>query len=126
MHTKNIIPLSTMRKRIGNGASTRFWTDIWVGNLNLKYRFPRVFALEMNKDCMVSDRWHEEQWNWSWNRSMPIGGRTSQQFIELQNVLQNLEWSGNEDTWLWDLDQNGIFSVSSARKHIDSIMLSFW
>ena len=38
-------------------------------------------------------------------------------------MLQNLEWSGNEDTWLWDLDQNGFFSVSSARKHIDSIML---
>nr|GEV54990.1 RNA-directed DNA polymerase, eukaryota, reverse transcriptase zinc-binding domain protein [Tanacetum cinerariifolium] len=38
-------------------------------------------------------------------------------------MLQNLEFSGNEDTWLWDLDQNGLFSVSSAQIHIDSVIL---
>ncbi|GJY82050.1 RNA-directed DNA polymerase, eukaryota, reverse transcriptase zinc-binding domain protein [Tanacetum coccineum] len=54
---------------------------------------------------------------------MPTVGRTSQQFFELQNLLQNLEWSDNEDTWIWDLDHNGLFSVSSARVHIDNVIL---
>ncbi|GJX92676.1 RNA-directed DNA polymerase, eukaryota [Tanacetum coccineum] len=125
MHFKNIIPISSIHKRIGNGSNTRFWTDIWVGTLSLKDRFPRVFTLEMIKDCMVSDRWYEDQWNWNWNlnRIMPMVGRTGQQFFELQNLLQNLEWSDNEDTWIWDLDHNGLFFVSNARIHIDS---SLW
>ncbi|PWA71214.1 Concanavalin A-like lectin/glucanase superfamily [Artemisia annua] len=111
MHTKNIIPISTMRKRIGNGTSTRYWMDMWVGNLSLNDRFLRVFALEMVKDCMVSDRWNEDKWNWSWNRTMPIVGRTSQKFIELQTRFR-----------IWNC-MNGFFSVSSARNHIDIIML---
>nr|GEY13409.1 hypothetical protein [Tanacetum cinerariifolium] len=37
------------KRRIGNGCSTRFWLDHWLGELPLYAKFPRLFALEMDQ-----------------------------------------------------------------------------
>ncbi|GJS27240.1 reverse transcriptase domain, reverse transcriptase zinc-binding domain protein [Tanacetum coccineum] len=58
---------------IGNGLSTSFWADKWVGEVKLNEHFPRLFQLENNKDILVGDRgnWIDDiwVWNWDWNRS---------------------------------------------------------
>ncbi|PWA57717.1 FAR1 DNA binding domain-containing protein [Artemisia annua] len=41
--------------KIGNGRSTRFWSDTWVGNSPLSDNFPRLFRIETNPDCRVCD-----------------------------------------------------------------------
>ncbi|PWA77416.1 RNA-directed DNA polymerase, eukaryota [Artemisia annua] len=115
-----------MQKGIGNGRNTRFWLDLWVGDQTLKERFPRVFALERIKDCSLADRWCDDNWNWNWIRNMHTEGRTGptgQQFIDLQCVLEGIDWSENEDVWSWELDQQGIFSVACTRIHVDNLLL---
>ncbi|PWA87712.1 RNA-directed DNA polymerase, eukaryota, Reverse transcriptase zinc-binding domain protein [Artemisia annua] len=97
MHEKNIVNYSSMRKRIGNGRNTRFWSDVWVGDQTLKERFPRVFALERIKDCSIADRWCDDNWNWNWIRNMHTEGRTGHQFSDLLCVLEGIDWSENED-----------------------------
>ncbi|GJS55576.1 RNA-directed DNA polymerase, eukaryota, reverse transcriptase zinc-binding domain protein [Tanacetum coccineum] len=42
--------------KVGNGESTRFWLDNWIGGGSLNVSYPRLFRLEVNKNCLVRDR----------------------------------------------------------------------
>nr|GEV90198.1 RNA-directed DNA polymerase, eukaryota, reverse transcriptase zinc-binding domain protein [Tanacetum cinerariifolium] len=46
--------LSHCKKRIGNGIDTSFWYDSWIGDTPLRVKFPRLFALELDKDSSVA------------------------------------------------------------------------
>ncbi|XP_071708906.1 uncharacterized protein [Rutidosis leptorrhynchoides] len=43
-------------KDIGDGASTSFWNDVWIGEVALKDRFKRLARLEINLEATVQDR----------------------------------------------------------------------
>nr|GEY28470.1 RNA-directed DNA polymerase, eukaryota, reverse transcriptase zinc-binding domain protein [Tanacetum cinerariifolium] len=43
--------------RIGDGLNTRFWLDTWTLDLPLCVRFPRLFALEFDKEISVAAKW---------------------------------------------------------------------
>ncbi|PWA99335.1 RNA-directed DNA polymerase, eukaryota, Reverse transcriptase zinc-binding domain protein [Artemisia annua] len=54
---KNDIHLpSIFKRKIGNGRDTYFWLDNWLGGSSLKETFPRLFRLEANPSCLVSER----------------------------------------------------------------------
>ena len=40
---------------MGNGISTLFWSDLWIGNIYLKVRFPRLFSVSIEKGSYVAD-----------------------------------------------------------------------
>ncbi|GKE06993.1 putative RNA-directed DNA polymerase, eukaryota, reverse transcriptase zinc-binding domain protein [Tanacetum coccineum] len=42
--------------KVGNGESTRFWIDKWVGNSPLCSSFPRLLCLDSNPLCRVCER----------------------------------------------------------------------
>ncbi|GJT51276.1 hypothetical protein Tco_0977433 [Tanacetum coccineum] len=42
--------------KLGNGQSTSFWNDIWIGDTPLVASFPRLYRLDINPDCLVCDR----------------------------------------------------------------------
>nr|GEX64210.1 RNA-directed DNA polymerase, eukaryota [Tanacetum cinerariifolium] len=78
--------LSLYKRKLGNGALTTFWDDIWCGNIPLKTRFPRIYMLDYDKVCSVSNRLHVSDWSFilrriprgedpnatRWNRCIPI------------------------------------------------------
>jgi hypothetical protein len=41
--------------RIGDGMSTRFWRDVWLGDSPLCLKFPRLFSLSEQKDYCVGE-----------------------------------------------------------------------
>ncbi|GKA94655.1 hypothetical protein Tco_0816693 [Tanacetum coccineum] len=43
--------------RIRDGLNTRFWLDTWTLDLPLCVRFPRLFALEFDKEISVAAKW---------------------------------------------------------------------
>ena len=47
---------SLFKKKIGNGLSTRFWLDPWLGGPPLCTTFPRLFRLDSNPNSLVSER----------------------------------------------------------------------
>nr|GEV26082.1 hypothetical protein [Tanacetum cinerariifolium] len=60
-------------KKIGNGASCHFWKDIWCDNQPLKVQFPRIFQLELEKNCFIDDRISSVDWHNVFRRP-PRGG----------------------------------------------------
>nr|GEY41616.1 RNA-directed DNA polymerase, eukaryota [Tanacetum cinerariifolium] len=48
--------LSLCNKRIGDENNTSFWLDTWRGDSALRDSFPRMFTLEMEKNCMVATK----------------------------------------------------------------------
>nr|GEU82382.1 RNA-directed DNA polymerase, eukaryota [Tanacetum cinerariifolium] len=101
--------------------STKFWLDNWIGDQAFCTRFSRLFRLEENKDCLVRDRWNDG-WTWSWSR--PIGeGITYTHFLNLLNLIDNVQLIDGKDEWIWTLDKSNKFVVNSTRQHIDSLIL---
>nr|GEX53230.1 RNA-directed DNA polymerase, eukaryota, reverse transcriptase zinc-binding domain protein [Tanacetum cinerariifolium] len=41
---------------IGNGSTTRFWHDIWYGDICFKEKFKRLFNLVLQKDANVASK----------------------------------------------------------------------
>nr|GEZ15833.1 RNA-directed DNA polymerase, eukaryota, reverse transcriptase zinc-binding domain protein [Tanacetum cinerariifolium] len=60
-------------KKISSGRQTLFWNDTWLKDIGpLKFCFPRLYALDLNKKCFVAERWSkiDDIWqgNWAWRR----------------------------------------------------------
>ncbi|GJW80442.1 hypothetical protein Tco_0144417 [Tanacetum coccineum] len=45
--------LSHCKRRVGSGMQTRFWKDLWLGEVPFNELFPRLYALENNKDVQL-------------------------------------------------------------------------
>ena len=61
------------QRLIGSGDKVRFWEDVWVGNLNLKTLFLRLFSLSLNQGQKVEEVgvWVDLEWRWTltWRRN---------------------------------------------------------
>lgn len=62
-------------RKVGDENSTRFWEDVWVKEgVKLSVLFPRLYSLELSKECVVSDRVGSSNGNlsvvWQWRRGM--------------------------------------------------------
>nr|GFA93609.1 RNA-directed DNA polymerase, eukaryota [Tanacetum cinerariifolium]GFB43058.1 RNA-directed DNA polymerase, eukaryota [Tanacetum cinerariifolium] len=55
LKSQGIDLISHCKIRVGNGMRTQFWNDTWVGDTQVRYMFPRIYALEVNKDRWVWD-----------------------------------------------------------------------
>lgn len=53
LHDKGVDLMNFYHKRIGNGVSTSFWSDLWFGDSILETRFHRVFTLDNDKESNV-------------------------------------------------------------------------
>nr|GEV83978.1 RNA-directed DNA polymerase, eukaryota, reverse transcriptase zinc-binding domain protein [Tanacetum cinerariifolium] len=99
LHEKNIISLSSMKRHVNNGATTKFWHDVWAGSASFKSLFPRLFHLAVNKDCFVRDNWING-WSFDWVRNI-ISGPNASQLALLQNTISAFTLNDSEDSWAW-------------------------
>ncbi|GKF93397.1 hypothetical protein Tco_0280116 [Tanacetum coccineum] len=112
---------SSIKSQVKDGSATRFWRDAWLDDIPLERKFPRLFCLEANKDCLVRDRW-QNGWVWCWTRNFH-GGVTASQLDSMISLLVNVTLSEGQDTWQWNLIGSNIFNVKDIRLYIDSISL---
>nr|GEX64311.1 hypothetical protein [Tanacetum cinerariifolium] len=56
LSAKGLDLLKFMCIKVGNGNSTSFWVDKWCIERVLKDRFPRIYALELDKNVTVADK----------------------------------------------------------------------
>ncbi|GJS89701.1 RNA-directed DNA polymerase, eukaryota, reverse transcriptase zinc-binding domain protein [Tanacetum coccineum] len=120
LHEKELVPLSFLQRRVGNGDSTKFWHETWMGNSPLKSQFPRLFRLALNKDCTIRECWNNG-WDLSWSRPI-TSGTNSQHLSTVLNLLSSFTLSDAEDSWSWSLGSPS-FTVKCTREHIDNNIL---
>ncbi|GJU02311.1 hypothetical protein Tco_1112649 [Tanacetum coccineum] len=94
---------SHCKKRVGNGNDTRFWLDRWIGDKPLSVNFPRLFALELNKDVSVAVKMDTSVYH-SFRRSVR-DGLEQQLMVDLYTVLEAVSLSNSQDRWICDLAQ---------------------
>lgn len=109
-------------RKVGEGSSTFFWLDKWVGNFRLCEMFPRLFHLESQKKVLVGDRgaWEGAIWRWVLGWSRELRGRTLNEFEDLLGKLQ--EWApnhGHRDKRWWFLDESGDFTVKALKELVN-------
>ncbi|GJZ95579.1 RNA-directed DNA polymerase, eukaryota [Tanacetum coccineum] len=83
--------------------------------------FPRLFALEEDKDCYVASKFHGSV-DLSFRRAAR-GGVEAQQFAQLRDMLDTVILSNLEDRWRWDLNGSGSFRVCDVRNLLDEFFL---
>ncbi|GKA49396.1 RNA-directed DNA polymerase, eukaryota [Tanacetum coccineum] len=112
---------SHCKKRVGNGNDTRFWLDRWIGDKPLSVNFPRLFALELNKDVSVAVKMDTSVYH-SFRRSVR-DGLEQQLMVDLYTLLEAVSLSNSQDRWICDLTGDGEFRVKEVRNYIDDMLL---
>nr|GEV40951.1 hypothetical protein [Tanacetum cinerariifolium] len=121
LKAKGVDLISHCKIRVGKGTSTSFWNDLWIGDSQLKVFFPRLFALEENKDILIADKLNSSL---SSSFRRPVrGGEETQQFDELSGILASFSLSSLDDRWFWDLSGDGTFQVKGIRSLLDETFL---
>ncbi|GJV09846.1 RNA-directed DNA polymerase, eukaryota [Tanacetum coccineum] len=113
--------ISHCKIRIGNGRSTSFWKDLWIGDCRLCDKFPRLYALDVNKECSVTSKM-SDSFTSSFRRVIR-GGIKSTQLSDIMSILGSVILSSNEDRYFWDLNGDGDFRVKDVRNLIDETFL---
>ncbi|GJW20453.1 RNA-directed DNA polymerase, eukaryota, reverse transcriptase zinc-binding domain protein [Tanacetum coccineum] len=104
--------------KVGNGKTTKFWDDIWIGSKPLKLLFPRIYALDNIKDASICMKLNEPSLDNNFRRSIR-GGIEQSQFKKLTDLLIPIVLNPCPDRWFWSLEGSGEFSVASIRRFID-------
>ncbi|KAL4572915.1 hypothetical protein LXL04_019703 [Taraxacum kok-saghyz] len=98
LHRVEVVPRLKLRRRIGDGRNTR------------------------DSDCRVADKWDGQRWSSSWQREL-VRGRTVDDFVVLQWMLEDVHCTDSRDTWSWDISPDGIFTVADTRRWIDDLVI---
>ncbi|PWA47684.1 reverse transcriptase domain, Reverse transcriptase zinc-binding domain protein [Artemisia annua] len=94
MHEKGI-PHSTLKRKVNNGLSTKFWTQTWIGNDSIQHQFSSLFRLAMHQDRMIHDWWNNA-WSWEWSRPF-TGGTLANHLHSLRSLLDNISLNDDDD-----------------------------
>jgi hypothetical protein len=113
-------------RNLGNGYSTLFWTQKWIGDAPLSEVFPRLFSLSIQKDSKVSDLVEVEgdtrRWHFNWRRN-PFHWEEDL-VLRLQEIVERVVFTLEDDSWIWLPDDEGIFSVKSSYKLLAEKLLA--
>ena len=103
--------------KVGNGKESRFWEDKWVGDLELKNKFPRLYSLCRDKDELLEccGVWEEGEWNWKFGWRRNLFDWEKSQVGQLFEEIRGLSIDPDiDDSWVWRDGMHTDFSVKSA------------
>jgi hypothetical protein len=82
-------------KKIGNGNSTSFWTEVWNGDSPFSVRFERLFELSLNKEITVNMALSENCDSLKFRRR--LHGESAQLLEELKNICHGINLDDSRD-----------------------------
>ncbi|GKA33259.1 RNA-directed DNA polymerase, eukaryota, reverse transcriptase zinc-binding domain protein [Tanacetum coccineum] len=107
-----------MKQKMGDGANTCFWEDNSAEGGILKNKFPRVYALEKNKQVLVSVKMKDPGLDHSLRRKVR-GGAEQSQLNALSELLDKVNLVPQADRHIWSLDSLEVYTVASMQKLLD-------
>jgi hypothetical protein len=97
--------------QIGDGQSTRFWEDTWLGNEPLSKQYPSLYNIVQNKHATVASVLSHAPLNIRFRRS--LNGNKWSLWLHLVQRLMDILLNDQHDTFVWDLTSTGDFTVKS-------------
>ncbi|GJX83547.1 RNA-directed DNA polymerase, eukaryota, reverse transcriptase zinc-binding domain protein [Tanacetum coccineum] len=107
-----------IKLKLGNGEDSRFWLDKWYEGGVLKRLFPRVYALELDKNISVSSKLKAPSLVTTFRRNARSGIEQTQ-FDSMAEIMKTISLVPRVDRYIWSLENDGSFSVASIRKTLD-------
>jgi hypothetical protein len=114
-----------VKKVLGNGNQTAFWSDIWLGSAPLQTVFPRLYSIVIQKDSSVADMriplQGEYTWNFEWRRRLFVWEEDL--VVQLKEALALVVLSDDRDRWVWVPNSSGAFTVKSTYWYIINLFV---
>ena len=105
--------------KVGDGARTRFWEDIWLKDKTLANIFPDLYLISQNQQITVLKVSQIGINNLSFRRRL-LGSKGAS-WIELKNLWGEVILSvDDDDKLIWTLTPSVVFSVKSFYKAMQS------
>ena len=101
---------------IKDGCQTRFWDDIWVGDLPFKVKYPSIYNIARDPHASVAHVMASRPLNISFKRAL-----VDIKLVEWQNLVAqivNVELVDGSDTFRWNLTKFGLYTVRSYYLHL--------
>ena len=96
---------------VGNGNTTRFWEDSWLGGTPLALQYPRLYNIVQRKEAFIGTILGSVPLNIQFRRTL-VGQRWDD-WLHLVHRLMEVDLSDLSDTLNWKLSVSGVFSVKS-------------
>nr|GEV28407.1 RNA-directed DNA polymerase, eukaryota, reverse transcriptase zinc-binding domain protein [Tanacetum cinerariifolium] len=77
---------------------------------------------DANADCLLSNRRVNDSWIWNWKRHVE-GSRNEADLDSLVSDSGEVKILDEPDSWSWNLNDNGVFSVRLMRIYLASCLL---
>lgn len=109
------------RIRVGDGTTTLFWKDIWVGQAPLQEAYPDLMMLSRNPEATIAESWSNQGWKLNFRRHLNDWevDRVTTFLSELQHFpATNMQ----SNTVRWNLSGDGIFFVNKMYKRDNCVM----
>ncbi|GKF05521.1 RNA-directed DNA polymerase, eukaryota [Tanacetum coccineum] len=93
--------------------------------------FPRLFSLELDRDCLIANRWIDNKGSWQWRHAV-LRGASCSHLSDLEKLLTSVNLTNSPDYWSWNIEGDLCFSVHQACWTIDAHILptgifeTFW
>nr|GEU30543.1 RNA-directed DNA polymerase, eukaryota [Tanacetum cinerariifolium] len=107
--------------RLGDGFKSMFWIDRWKGDKYFRDVFPRLFALELNKQVSVIEKLSFDLVV-SFRRVVRKGAE-KQQVSDLSSLIASVLLAPIPDRWVFSLASDGSFRVDDVWNAIDDLTL---
>jgi len=113
-------------RSVGDGKTTCFWTDVWLGGVTFSARYSRLYDLTMFKGEFVFHLsqfgWGDDGGAWRWRRRL----FAREELVgELILLLCNVTLQVNKvDRWLWTLETTKSFTVRSVYNYLTAQLLT--
>ena len=96
---------------VGNGTTTRFWEDTWLGEMSLALQYPSLYNIVQRKEDYVATVLNSVPLNIRFRRSLV--GEHWDAWLQLVCRLMDIQLSDQADTIRCNLTSPGVFSVKS-------------
>ena len=96
---------------VGDGMTTRFWEDTWLGEAPLALQYPTLYNIVQRKEDYVAIVLQTVPLNIQFRRAL-VGERWNS-WLHLVRRLMEVQLSDQADAVNWKLTGNGVFSVKS-------------